>query len=99
MEPMSTPDELSRILSPVFKSYDVKRAVLFGSCAKGTAGTKSDIDILVDSGLRGLRFLSLYEDIHRTLGREIDLFDVAHIDKNSKIDMEISVTGVVIHER
>ena len=46
--------ELSDIFNPIFEQYGVKRAILFGSYAKGKATAKSDIDILVDSGLRGL---------------------------------------------
>lgn len=45
--------ELKTILSPVFISYGISRAVLFGSVAKGTATEKSDLDLLVDSNLRG----------------------------------------------
>ena len=45
--------ELKTILSPVFISYGISRAVLFGSVAKGTATEKSDLYLLVDSNLRG----------------------------------------------
>ena len=46
--------EIENILHPVFAGYGVRRAVLFGSYAKGQATPRSDVDILVDSGLRGL---------------------------------------------
>ena len=91
--------EMSQRLLPIFTKYGVKRAILFGSYAKGTADEKSDIDMLVDSGLRGLKFVSLYEDIRRALGKDIDLLDVSHIEKNSRIAKEISATGVIIHEK
>ena len=91
--------ELEAKLIPLFEKYNVKRVVLFGSYAKGSADEKSDIDLLVDSDLRGLRFVSLCEDISQTLGKNIDLFDVRHIDKNSRIDKEIAATGVIIHEK
>lgn len=99
MDQICSPTELRSRLMSVFTKYGVRRAVLFGSYAKGTADDKSDIDLLVDSGLRGLQFVSLCEDIRRELGREIDLFDVSHIEKNSQIDREIESTGVVIHEK
>jgi len=92
-------DEIKVLLSPVFDRYKVKRAVLFGSYAKGSANDKSDVDILVDSGLRGLRFISLYEDIRRALGNVVDLLDTTHIEADSKIEREIMETGVVIYER
>ena len=99
MSGISSSIELRSLLAPVFEQYGVKRAVIFGSYAKGTAEEKSDIDLLVDSGLRGLRFVSLCEDIRRAAGKEVDVFDVTHIEKDSRIDKEIADTGVVIHEK
>ena len=55
--------QIKKILSPIFEAHHVRRAVLFGSYAKGTARERSDIDILVDSGLRGLAFYGLLEDV------------------------------------
>ena len=98
MDHVYSSTELRHHLMPVFAKYNVKRAVIFGSYAKGNADEKSDIDLLVDSGLRGLKFISLCEDIRRTIGKEVDLFDVMHIEQNSRIAKEISETGVVIHE-
>jgi hypothetical protein len=92
-------DEIKNTLFPVFRQYKVKRAVLFGSYGKGTASVKSDVDLLVDSGLKGLRFVGLIEAVRNALGgKEIDMFDVAHIEKGSLIEMEISHTGVKIYE-
>jgi hypothetical protein len=93
-------DEIKRKLLPVFQQYDVKQAILFGSYGKGTATQKSDIDLLVDSGLKGLSFVGLIEAVRKALGeKEIDLFDVSHIEKGSLIDEEIVSTGVKIYEK
>ena len=92
--------ELQDRLTPVFQQYQVKEAVLFGSYAKGTATPKSDVDLLVDSGLKGLKFVGLLETVRSALGyKEVDLFDVKHIDKGSPIDREIAETGVTIYEQ
>lgn len=56
MSKVYTVSELQNILSPIFQQNGVKQAILFGSYAKGVATAKSDIDLLVDSGLRGLAF-------------------------------------------
>ena len=40
------------LLTPVFEAYKIKKAVLFGSYAKGNAVQNSDVDILVDSGMK-----------------------------------------------
>lgn len=86
-------------LAPVFSRYPIRRAVLFGSWAKGTQNTKSDVDLLVDSDLRGLRFVGFMEEVRQTLSLPVDVFDVTHIDKNSRIEDEIRRTGVTIYER
>jgi predicted nucleotidyltransferase len=56
-------EELKERITPVLKERGVKSAVLFGSYSRGEADEKSDIDLLVDSGLRGLKFIRLAGDI------------------------------------
>lgn len=89
---------VTTLLSPVFKKHHVRRAVLFGSVAKGTNQLNSDIDILVDSNLKGLRFIGLLEDVQEVIQRDVDLLDVSHITKGSLVEREINETGVVIYE-
>lgn len=91
--------QLSQLLSPIFDSYGIRRAVLFGSYGKGSATEKSDIDLLVDSGLKGLRFIGLLGDVQQAVGKEVDLFDVTHIESGSPIDKEIQETGVTVYEK
>lgn len=92
-------NEIKGKLTPVFNAYGVRSAILFGSIAKGTATDKSDIDLLVDSRLKGLRFVGLMEDVCRAAQMPVDLLDVSHIEKGSPIDREIKSTGVTIYEK
>ena len=57
-------------LKPIFQQYGVKKAILFGSYGKGEATEKSDIDRIVDSGLKGLKFVGLMEDVRIALGEK-----------------------------
>jgi len=98
MERIYSVDELRRILSPIFARYGVKRAILFGSYGRNCADGKSDIDLLVDSGLRGLRFIEFTEELRGALGKDIDVFDVSHIEPHSRIELEIRETGVLVYE-
>lgn len=91
--------EIRNILLPVFVQYNVNKAVLFGSYSKDKASGTSDIDLLVDSGLHGLKFLGLSEDIRAALDKDADVFDVSHIEPHSRIDNEIKYTGVVLYEK
>ncbi len=97
MSKVYTVSELQNILSPIFQQNGVKQAILFGSYAKGVATVKSDIDLLVDSGLRGLAFFGLLEDVSAAIDAPIDLLDVSQIEKNSRIDREIRESGVAIY--
>ncbi|MCM1577221.1 MAG: nucleotidyltransferase domain-containing protein [Ruminococcus sp.] len=83
----------------MYSEYNVKKAVLFGSYAKNCADEKSDIDICVDSGLHGLKFCGLLEQVCTSVNCAVDLIDVIDIDTGSRIQREIEKTGVVIYER
>lgn len=91
--------EIRNILLPVFVRYEINRAILFGSYSKAAATETSDVDLLVDSGLRGLKFIGLSEDVRKALNKDIDIFDVTHIELNSKIDDENKSTGVLLYEK
>ncbi|MCM1189220.1 MAG: nucleotidyltransferase domain-containing protein [bacterium] len=92
-----TVQQIQMILNPIFSDYKVKTAIIFGSYAKGTAREQSDVDILVDSGLKGLAFFGLLEDVVTSLGKDVDLIDVSQIAPNSQIDEEIRQSGKVIY--
>lgn len=91
--------DIKTILTPVFHNYGISRAVLFGSIAKGNATEKSDLDLLVDSKLRGLKFVGFMEAVCQAVDMPVDIFDVSHIEKDSRLDHEINSTGVTIYER
>ncbi|GHU55826.1 hypothetical protein FACS1894132_12500 [Clostridia bacterium] len=90
-------EEIKELLTPVFVQYGTKSAVLFGSYARGTANEKSDVDILVDSGLIGLNFFGLVDYIQQTLNKEVDVFDIKEVKRESKVAVEIKNTGIKIY--
>lgn len=90
-------DSIRENLIPVFGRYNVKKAVLFGSYAKGIADERSDVDILVDSGLKGLKFFGLLEDVTNALNMQVDLIDSSQVEAGSKVQSEIDSTGVLIY--
>ena len=93
-----TVEQIQDLLEPIFREYNIHKAVLFGSYAKGTAKNKSDIDLLVDSGLKGLAFFGLLEDIVNALDKDVDLLDTSQVIPNSDFDNDINNTGVLIYE-
>ena len=92
-------EKIKNLLNPVFVKHSVKKAVLFGSYGKGLADGKSDVDLLLRSGLKGLAFVGLTQDIREALDKDVDVLDESHIVTGSRIDSEIAKDGVVIYER
>lgn len=98
-EKIYTIDDIKAALHPVFNSYSIDKAVLFGSYVKGMADENSDVDLLLYSGLKGLKFVGLIEDIRAALNKEVDVFDISHITPESEISSEIRKDGVTIYEK
>lgn len=95
-----TRDEIKQRLQPVFIHHQVRQAILFGSYGKGNATQTSDVDLLVDSDLRGLRFVGFVEELRKALDdTEMDVFDITHIEPRSRIAEEIRQTGIEIYAR
>lgn len=70
-----TINEIREKAAPIAAKYGVGSLYLFGSYARGDAGTKSDLDFRVDSGrIRDLFELgSLYSDLEAALQAKIDI--------------------------
>ena len=88
---------IKETLRPLFDSYKIKRAVLFGSTAKKLDRDDSDIDIVVDGNLTGLKFFGFLEKASKLFENQIDLIEQSQIIKDSKIDHEIKNEGIVIY--
>lgn len=73
---MNRSDLLSRLkaLKPWLASQGVVRVRLFGSHARDTATSTSDVDLIVDLDRAiGLRFFTLQEELSKRLGLNVDL--------------------------
>lgn len=71
-------DEITHRILPVCSHYQIRRAYLFGSYARGEATASSDVDLRVEPGdndcLRSLfQASALWQDLQEALGREVDL--------------------------
>ena len=99
-EAVYTQHELKIKLEPIFISAPIKKAILFGSYARGLQTATSDIDIIIDSKgrVRGIDFFSILEDITVCLDKRIDLIEMYEIQKDSPIYQAIEQEGVVLFE-
>ena len=94
---MYSVQDIKELLNPIMKEYGIKSAILFGSVAKKTATEKSDVDILVNSGLKGIAFYGLLDAVVEKLKTKVDLIDLSQVEPGSLIEQEIKNTGVQIY--
>jgi len=87
-----TLDELSLLLSPIFKRNKVTKAAVFGSYARGEQTENSDYDFLVDMEKdAGLEFYCIYDELKDVLNKDVDI--ITYWSLNRKPEMFIkSVT-------
>lgn len=100
-EKIYTIEEIKNILQDILKNFTVKKAILFGSYAKHTPTAKSDIDLVIDSDgtLINIYFYGLLEELVTKLQKNVDLFEISEIQKNSDIYKNIEKEGVVVYEK
>jgi uncharacterized protein len=71
-------DDIIDCARPVFQKYGIRKAILFGSFAKGRQTRKSDIDLILiqDTEKRYFdRFEGILVDLYRNLrGRDVEVF-------------------------
>ena len=90
--------EIKDMLNVIFKNTEVKRVTLFGSYAKNTATSNSDIDLVIDTNGKIKGFNSLISKIEDLFGKNVDAFEQSEIMPNSLVDKEIKKTGVIVYE-
>lgn len=89
-------EEIYQMIIAICKEFSASRVVLFGSRAKGTNLTKSDIDIAV-SGVKDIDMLEERLDEIPTLYK-IDLVDLDHC-KNQFLMEDIAQYGREIYKK
>lgn len=91
-------NQIKEILLGLVHKYDVNRFILFGSYAKSTENAKSDIDLVVDGNVKGLKFFGLHEDISNAFVKPVNLIHLSQIKTNSETYKNI-MKGITLYER
>lgn len=77
--------EISSAIIPILIKYNVKKASLFGSYAKGSNDEKSDIDILIEPPEEmGLSVVRLKRELEQVLNKKVDLVSFNGINQYLK---------------
>ena len=93
-------NEIKNLLNDFLRNTEVKKVTLFGSYAKKTATSSSDIDLVIDTNgkIKGFKLYSLISKIEDLFGKNVDAFEQSEITPNSLVDKEIKATGVIVYE-
>lgn len=89
-----TLEDIKSNLLPLLREKNISFCYLFGSYAKGIAKETSDVDLLIDTEITGLEFLSLVEEIRTKLHKKIDLLRLKDLQSDNPIVLEILKEGV-----
>ncbi len=81
----------------IFEKYPVKYCVLFGSYAKGIAKEGSDVDLLISTEIKGLKYYDMVEKIRESLHKRVDILDVTQLKDNLELTNEILKDGIRIY--
>ena len=92
-----TLDNIQLTCDKIFSKYKINYCYLFGSYAKGNQKAESDVDLLISSDVKGLKFFGLAEKLREQLHKKVDLLDVSQLLKNPELLDEILKYGIKIY--
>ena len=89
---------IKKLITPIARSYGVKRIYLFGSYAKGKATENSDIDLLVEKGkpMSLLKLSGMRQSVEEALELPVDLVSTSGIE--DEFYREIAGTEILLYE-
>ncbi len=81
----------------VFAEYPVHYCILFGSYAKEKATGTSDVDLLVSSDVKGLKYYGMVEKLRTALHKKVDVLSLEQLRDNLELTDEILKDGIRIY--
>ncbi len=92
-----TIESIRRKCSDVLEQYDVAFCYLFGSYAKGKETPVSDVDLLISTDVKGLKFYGMVEELRTTLRKRVEVLDMNQLKDNMELTEEILKDGIKIY--
>ncbi|MCR5101390.1 MAG: nucleotidyltransferase domain-containing protein [Butyrivibrio sp.] len=90
-------DYITEKCKQVLDEYPVHYCILFGSYAKGKATETSDLDLLISSDVKGLKFYGMVEKLRNALHKKVDVLNVEQLKNNLELTNEILKDGIRIY--
>ena len=81
----------------VLSEYPVHYCILFGSYSKGKAVESSDVDLLISSDVKGLKFYGMVEKLRIALHKKVDVLSIEQLKDNLELTDEILKDGIRIY--
>lgn len=73
-------EEIKKKIIPILREYNIKKAGIFGSYARGDFKKSSDVDILVQPPSKmGLKFVEMNIELEKKLGKKVDIVTYKYI--------------------
>ncbi len=86
-------DFIVETVATVLDEYDVDCCFLFGSYASNEATALSDVDLLVDTKVTGMKFYGLAEELRQSLHKKVDLLNIDQLNNNPELIRKILKSG------
>ncbi len=87
-------ENIKNAILPILKRFNVKKAGIFGSYARGEQNKESDIDILVEIDGSLLKVVNLELELRKTLRKNVDVLTYGGIHpklKNKILKEEVEI--------
>lgn len=93
---MSPNEQIAERIAPILREYNVRRAGVFGSFARGDFTADSDVDLLVSfNKTPGLfAYMAMIEKLKAALSRPVDVLTDAALDAHFRPYVEADLTTV-----
>ena len=94
-------EQYQKLILPVLERYFIKRAAFFGSFAKGTNTSKSDVDLLIEptKGFTLFEFFKLEAEISDIIKRKVDLVEYSAIKTSIREEVLSSAISILWADR
>jgi len=96
-----TISEIQERLLPIFESYAISKAYVFGSYSRGNATVKSDVDIIVEpgDGFRPQRVCGILEEAMDALGIDVDVYSINEFRPDSEMLPQIMKDRIIVYDK
>jgi hypothetical protein len=86
MKQFNSSDKIKNAIVNILRNYDIQKAAIFGSFARGESNKKSDVDLLIltNGKMTLFQLFQMQEDIEKAIARKVDIVEYDAIKPSIK---------------